>query len=93
MPVPTQKNQVALLQRQAWRIPIEWIDFYKSVTRPGLAVARLSVPEDNEARAFVYSDAVVYLGRSTKKPRATHNCASLEEAVQFVNTLYELGEL
>lgn len=97
MPVPTTTPDanVALLRRQAWRIPEDRIETFPSVRRPGTALARIFQYRrlDGLIQAFVYSDGFVSLGSSLSAPRATHNCASLEEAVQFVNTLYELGEL
>ena len=93
MPVPTSRNNVDLLQQQAWRIPEDWLDTYNSVSRPGLALTRICPPNEGDARAFLYSDGLVRIGPSTRNPRAEHQCASLEEAVQFINVIYDLGEL
>jgi hypothetical protein len=101
MPVPSETiravSEVKLLMKQPWRILRGRMEFFPSSTRPPLGLARIHKMESFQGPtggivAFVWSDGRVCIGSNLGNV-TQHNSASLEEAIQFINTLYELGEI
>lgn len=101
---PREKAEprIALLKAQNWIVPADRIEFVWASAYPGEGIARIYGTSTDEGEhtckatsLLIYSNGVVRPGGLADKiPHIVkHEFATLEEAVNYANALFALGEL